>query len=191
MKTRNMTFALTGIAPLSQSRSIEEIELLSGETFAAREHRVWKMKAHVDPETKEVVIPAMALKKSIAEAAKRLSLKKSGNAKWTNDILSSVIVTGDVSTGVHIDSTREEVVYCHVDGNPKSGKRVNRSFPVVPSGWKGQASVVVIDPAIPEHIIEQCIHAAGNIIGVGRFRPEKGGYLGRFKVEKIKWGSEA
>jgi hypothetical protein len=186
---RTLTATLIGISPLSQSkdRGIDKDKSESHDEF---ERRTFRMKAHVDPESGHVHIPAMGLKKSIAEAGRRLSLKKSGQTKWTADILSSVIVTGDIDTGFHINDVREERVYCHVDGNPKSGKRVWRSFPIVPAGWKGQASIVVIDETIPENVVEQCLEAAGNIIGVCRFRPEKGGFLGRFKVDKIKWGTE-
>jgi hypothetical protein len=64
-----------------------------------------------------------------------------------------------------------------------------RGYPIIPAGWKAQVQVMVIDEAIPEEIVERCLEEAGNLIGIGRFRPERGGYLGRFKVNSIKWQS--
>jgi hypothetical protein len=40
---------------------------------------------------------------------------------------------------------------------------------------------------VPTEIFERCLKEAGNLIGVGRFRPQNGGYFGRFTVKSIKW----
>jgi hypothetical protein len=39
-------------------------------------------------------------------------------------------------------------------------------------------------------VFAEHLREAGNFIGVGRFRPEKGGYYGRYKVNGIEWRIE-
>jgi hypothetical protein len=186
--TRTATVTLVGISPYSQSRAHDEPR---GEKESPEDHdrRTWRLKAHIDPETQEVVMPAMGLKMAIAEAAKRLSIKIPGkrNATFSKNILSGVLVTGDIGLGLNIKDVREEVVYCNADGVRGSGKRVHRRFPMIPNGWKGTATIAIIDDEIPEEVVERCLREAGNLIGIGRFRPQNGGFLGRFEVKSIKW----
>ena len=75
-------------------------------------------------------------------------------------------------------------VYCHADGRRGSGKRVWRTFPV----WEKWATTLVIhilDDSIPEDIFAKVLEAFGLFIGIGRYRPQNGGYLGRFIVGSL------
>jgi hypothetical protein len=53
--------------------------------------------------------------------------------------------------------------------------------------WSATFDVIILDPIISEDIFREMLTMAGMFIGVGRFRPEKGGTNGRFKIEEIKW----
>lgn len=193
MTARIATAALVGISPMSQSRAHDEPRLDDKETPEAYDRRTWRSKAHFDPATREVYIPPMALKLAIAEAARRLSIKIPGkrSATYTKNVLSGVIVTSEIRLGIGIDDLNEEVVYANADGVRGSGKRVLRRFPMIPVGWQGTAEITVIDGEIPEPVVERCLAEAGNLIGIGRFRPQNGGFLGRFEVRSISWHQPA
>jgi hypothetical protein len=67
-----------------------------------------------------------------------------------------------------------------------SGKRVKRTFPVVPK-WEGAVVFAILDETITRTVFEEHIKAVGMLVGVGRFRPENGGMNGRFEVVSIDW----
>lgn len=193
MANRSATVTLVGISPYSQSKAHDEPRTNDKESHDDYDRRTWRSKAHVNPQTKEVCIPAMGLKMAIAEAGKRLGMKIPGkrNATYTKNILSGVLVPFDIGLGISIDDVAEEAVYCNADGVRGSGKRVFRRFPIIASGWTATARVEILDDEIPTEVVERCLREAGNLIGIGRFRPEKGGFLGRFKVEAVKWDQDA
>jgi hypothetical protein len=186
--TRSVTATLTGISPYSQSKAHDEPKIDDKETPNDYDKRTWRSKAHVD-ETGQVVIPAMGLKLAIAEAARRLAIKIPGKrgATYTKNVLSGVLVVGDIPLGLTVADLREETVFANADGKRGSGTRVFRRFPMIATGWTGTAEIHVLDSEIPEEVVERCLAEAGNLIGIGRFRPEKGGYLGRFEVSAMKW----
>jgi hypothetical protein len=90
-------------------------------------------------------------------------------------------------TGLKVSDLHEETVFANADGVRGSGKRVFRRFPMIPAGWKAQVKFAVIDDEIPQDVFAKCLSEAGNLIGIGRFRPERGGYFGRFEVNDLKW----
>lgn len=196
--TRILTAALIGTTPISQSKPHDEPKIDEKETHDAYDKRTWRHKAHFDATTRQVLIPPMSIKLAVAEAAKRLSLSIPGKrgAKYTKNVLSGVLVLEDVPVlapkdgkivPLLVDDLRDEVVFANADGVRGSGKRVFRRFPITPANWSATATIHVIDSELPEDVIERCLREAGNLIGIGRFRPEKGGYLGRFEVGKVAW----
>ncbi len=68
----------------------------------------------------------------------------------------------------------------------ESGK-VPRIFPVIPSGWKASAKILVLDESIPNEVLEQHLIDAGVFVGIGRWRAENRGLYGRFRVVSKKW----
>lgn len=191
MAVRTATAVLEGISPYSQSRYHETPKLNDKEKHEAYDRRTWREHAHYDKDTREVYIPAMSVKMAIAEAARRLAIKKRGQATYTKDILSGVLIMANIPLGIKVDDMQEERFFANLDGVRGSGKRGMRGYPIVPAGWKATVSIVLIDDAIPEDILERCLTEAGNLIGIGRFRPERGGFLGRFIVKSIKWQAAA
>jgi hypothetical protein len=47
--------------------------------------------------------------------------------------------------------------------------------------------VFILDPIITEDVFREMVEIAGMFIGIGRFRPEKGGTNGRFRIKSLVW----
>ena len=64
-----------------------------------------------------------------------------------------------------------------------------RRFPIIQK-WTATFDVHILDPIITEDIFSEVVEQAGMFIGVGRYRPEKGGTNGRFSLSKIVWSAD-
>lgn len=150
--------------------------------------RTWREKATYDSKTDIVAIPGMAFKFSVDEAIKRLSIQVPGRRSTTyaKFFVAGQIPEGDVSIGVKKDELEFIDIWANADGVRGSGKRVKRRFPYIPS-WKAKAKFLILDDMIPQDVFEKAFTESGRLVGVGRFRPEKGGLLGRFNVTSFAW----
>lgn len=158
-----------------------------GESHEDYDARTWREKANYDEEG-IVFIPAIAFKQAMDLAAKRLAIPDPDNkrANFTKYFVSDVICEHNLSIGVHKDKMPSITINANVDGVRGSGKRVPRTFPQI-SSWRGVTSFLVMERKIkPEHF-EKVLTMAGRSIGVGQFRPEKGGLNGRFVIEKVQY----
>lgn len=187
MPERNVFAKIVGISAYSQSRA-HDTPRLDKESPDEYDERTWREHAHYDLETREVYIPSQALKMAIAEAARRLTIKIPGkrNATYTKNFMSGVLAFEPIWLGVKVDDLQMEKFFANTDGVRGSGKRAYRRYPII-HDWSGTAHLLVIDDEIPKAVFERCLREAGNFVGLGRFRPEKGGYFGRFKVESVAW----
>lgn len=183
---RNVTVFLESTAPYSQSR-MHDTPKLDKERSDEYEVRTWREKCTYD-ESGQIRIPAMAIKRSIERAAKVMGeqIPGKGKATFSKFFTSGVLCLEDVGLGVKKDDVDPITINAHVDGNPTSGKRVKRTFPIVPQ-WKGVAEFTILDDTITRDVFERTLQTAGRIVGVGRFRPENGGLNGRFKPVKFEW----
>lgn len=178
---------LAGVAPYSQSR-FHETPDLPKEGKDAKELRTWREKAHYDPKTGEMFIPPMSFKMAVDSASKYLSIQVPGKGKatYTKHFLSGVLVFEPVFLGVHKDEAKRDRVHANADGVRGSGKRVVRYFPRV-DDWRVDVTFHIYDDTITEDVFETVLSEAGRFIGLGRFRPQSGGFYGRFLVEKVRW----
>lgn len=185
---RTVVAQIHGTAKYSSSRAYK-VDWLEGESHDDYEKRTWREKSHYDANGM-CFIPPMGFKQALDKAASRLSMKlpSPGKGTFTKNFLAGVICVDPAPLGVHRDQLQCEWVYCNSDGVRGSGKRVWRCFPIVPEGWQAAIEFKVLDPLITEAVFARHLDEAGLLVGVGRFRPEKGGYLGRFKVDEIDWG---
>lgn len=190
--TRIAVALIEGISAYSQSRD-HDTSKLDKEGPDEYDQRTWRERAHYDPETRICEIPGMAFKMAMADAAKRMQVRIPGKGKstYTKNFLSGLIVPENPSLGVSVDDAFCEVVNCHSNGIRGSGSRVKRRFPMFKRGWQVEVQFMVIDDEIPQDLFMQVLKEAGNLIGVGRFRPQNGGYLGRFRVRAINWSEQA
>ncbi|MCP5099886.1 MAG: hypothetical protein GY943_30400 [Chloroflexi bacterium] len=183
------TAKLKSITPYSQSRQ-HDTEKLEKETHEAYEKRTWINKAHVGDNGK-IYIPPMAFKQAVDAAAKYLSIQIPGKGKatYTKHFLSGLLVMDKMDTGVEGATVEGEWINCNSDGVRGSGKRVKRCFPLIPS-WEGKQDFYILDETIDETTFERVLKEAGALIGIGRFRPQNGGFYGRFSIEGTKWRDE-
>lgn len=183
------SITITGITPLSQSRQHDEPKL-DGERPDDYDKRTWRSKLNtaIRDGKPTVVIPAHGLHQAIAAAAKysKRQIPGQGKATWTAKFTSGITLLEDPSIGVDPATVDAVTISANADGIRGSGKRVPRKFPVIPQ-WSATFDVVVLDPIITEDVFREMLEMAGMFIGIGRFRPEKGGTNGRFRIDAIDW----
>ena len=184
MRTCTVTFE--SISPYSQSRQ-HHTEKLPKETNDAYEQRTWREKCTTDDEG-QICIPAMAFKQCLDATAKKFStqIPGKGKATYTKHFLSGVMVDNDVPLGIKKDEVSSVTINANADGVRGSGKRVQRTFPVIQS-WKAPVRFIVLDETITNDVFEKYLTEAGYFTGIGRFRPENGGLNGRFKPVRFEW----
>lgn len=178
-------FRIVGKSPISFSKPIEEARR-PGEKPDDFEARVWQQRIHSDKDG-NVFIPQMALKNCLSEVAKYLSetVKGAGKATYTKHFEAGVMVESPLMLGIKADSITGERLFLPSDGVRGSGKRVWKTYPVVPV-WETNATVLVCDPVIQPDKLEEYATHAGKFIGMGRWRPRNNGLYGRFGIEDFK-----
>lgn len=185
MKT--VKFTIRGIAPYSQSRKFTERVAPSKAAEYEADH--WRDKMHVST-SGFVVIPGTGLKQAIESAAGLAGdkIEGRGNTKWSTLVRSGVMIIEDVTTDAVASEVPSETFSCDAKGNrgDYSSTRVDRTFPMVPAGWTARGEVHIINPELPADRVLKYLELAGKCVGVGRFRPSKGGHNGRFIVESAE-----
>ncbi len=134
----------------------------------------------------------MAFKQCWDTTAYKRGIKIPGRrgATFKSFFASGFFVEGDVPISNGKPITKDAVyalsINANADGVRGSGKRVPRMFPQVDK-YHGVVSCTIVDDVITRDIFEQHVKAGGMIVGIGRFRPEKGGTNGRFRATKFEW----
>ena len=177
---------IKGLSPYSQSRQ-HDTPLENKERRDEWEIRTWREKCNVDDKG-FIRIPEMAFQQALHIGAKKLNLQIPGKGKstFTKFFLSDVLCVSTASLDVHKDAVGSITINANSDGVRGSGKRVKRTFPVVPE-WSTIAEFMILDDTVTVDVFEQAFAAAGMGVGVGRFRPAKGGLNGRFEATKYDW----
>jgi hypothetical protein len=184
--------SIVGVSPYSSSRKTDDVPMLDRESYDDYEHRVWRRKCTVNKDG-IVCVPAMAFKQAIDTCAYKLGIKVTGRrgATYKGFFTSGFFCEADAPLHLNGKVLKPDDAECvtisaNSDGIRGSGKRVPRSFPVW-SQWETEATFIITDDIISPEIFEQHARSAGVVVGVGRFRPEKGGFNGRFRVVDVKW----
>jgi hypothetical protein len=187
MKASIATVTIKGISPLSQSRQ-HDAPFLEGEGKDAYDARTWQQKLNVSPMTGKVVLPAHGMHQAICAAAKYTGKQIPGQGKktWTAKFMTGIAILSEIDTGLDPNATQVIVISANSDGVRGSGKRVTRRFPIFYE-WGATFEVHILDPIITEPVFREMLEIAGMFIGLGRFRPEKGGQNGRFRIESLDW----
>lgn len=156
-----------------------------GESDDAHDERTWRERAHCTPDG-DVYIDGMCFKRALETASKTLGIKIKGKGKqnYTKYFVRAVIPTGNVMLGIRKKDL--DKVDLFLPANAKDGPRVTRRFPCIEQ-WTGVLELAVLDPILPESVVRKCLNYAGDFVGVGTFRPERGGMCGRFNVESFEW----
>jgi len=177
---------ITGVSPYSQSR-FHQTEARDKEGKDDFERRTWREKMHSNGDG-NVIIPPMSFKNCLAEAAKFLSVQIPGKGKstYTKHFEAGVMVTDPMVLPVLKDDVAGEWLFVPASGRRGDGARVQKCFPMIPV-WGGEDEFIIIDDTINEQAFRYHIEQAGQLIGIGRFRPRNNGYYGRFKAEILTW----
>ena len=162
------------------------LEREQNEDWRAFEERTWHEKTHVD-EKGNVIIPPSMFKGAISAAVKYLNIKIPGerNATFTKNFAAGVIVENNIELKVKRNKLQGEWIYVPSDGKPGGSSRVYKHFPFVES-WEGNLIILILDPKITIDVFEKVLVASGLFIGIGFWRPQKGGSNGRFEVLSVK-----
>ena len=173
-------------SPYSQSRYYKTPKL-EKELPGDYETRTWRDRCHVNAQG-NVIIPPMAFSNCIKEAARYLSLPIPGSARqtFTKHFESGVMVSEPLELPLKLADVQPEWLFVPSDGKRGGGRRVEKCFPKI-MAWKGQVTFVILDDIITEDAFRQVIKVAGDLIGIGRFRPRNLGYYGRFECAKLDW----
>lgn len=178
--------SIKGMSPYSQSRYIK-VEKKEKELASDFEARTWRERMHSD-KAGNVIIPPMAFKNCLSEAAKFLQCQIPGKGKstYTKHFEAGVLVNSPLTLSIKKNDVHGEWLFVPASGKRGDGKRVERCFPVI-HDWGGDIEFFIIDDTITEEPFRYHIEQAGQLIGIGRFRPRNNGYYGRFKVIDVKF----
>lgn len=177
---------LKSVSPYSQSRHLFGFVKDPKETSEDFEKRIWRERVHADKDG-NIFIPPMAFKNCMSDAASFLSKQISGQGKatYTKHIEAGIIVANTLTLPYKKDKVEGEWLHVPSDGRRGGSKRVMKCFPLMPQ-WEGDITFYVLDDLITFDIFKEHLEEAGKFIGIGRFRPRRNGYYGRFEVLNIK-----
>lgn len=180
------TCELENTSPYSQSKNYTTPK---GERELPKDYeaRTWRDRLHVNADG-YVFMPPMAFKNCVAEIAKFLSVQVPGKGKatYTKNFEAGILVTEGPVLPVKKEDVQGEWLFLPSDGKRGSGKRVWKCYPLIPE-WKATVVFYIVDELITKDVFSAHLEAAGNLIGLGRFRPRQNGFYGRFKVNKVDW----
>lgn len=174
------------VAPYSQSKHYE-VEKLSGESNDDHEKRTWRKRMHVTDDG-HVFIPPLSFANCVKESAKRMSIKIPGRGQktYTKAFEAGLLVLEPLKLPVRAEDVPCDALFVPSDGIPGSGKRVTKHFPRIDE-WAGVVTFHLLDDSVTREVFAATVQNAGNLVGLGRFRPARGGYYGRFSAEVREW----
>jgi hypothetical protein len=186
------TATLESTTPYSQSRYFteEEVPHRPKELHDDYEKRTWRHKAHVDSKG-FIEIPPTAFSNAVKTAAARLSMRVPGKGQstYTKHFISGVLVGAPMTLPIKATDVPFDAIFCHADGKRGSGRRVMRYFPRIDE-WKGDVTFHIFDDIITPEVFAHVLAQSGLLVGIGRFRPENGGFYGRYAVGNVRWSDQ-
>lgn len=185
MKTIKIT--IRGISEYSQSKKYpDKVPASKAEAY---DEENWRKHMHVTADGR-VAIPGTGFKQAVEAAAKLTGDKVEGrgNTRWSSLMISGIMVTDNLVTDVKADKVECQTFSCDAKGNrgDYASSRVDRRFPMIPAGWQATGEVHVINDDVTTEKVLDYVKMAGKCIGLGRFRPSKGGHNGRFILESYE-----
>lgn len=177
---------LKSVSPYSQSAAYLTPKT-DKESAADYEKRTWRDRIHAT-EDGYVFIPPMAFKNAMTEIASFLGMKIPGkrNATYTKHFTAGVLVVEPLVLNVKKADVVGEWLFVPASGKRGDGCRVWKCFSVIPD-WEGDVVFNIFDETITEDVFLEHLKEAGKFVGIGRFRPAKNGFYGRFSVERMSW----
>ena len=184
---KNYTAVLQGISPYSQSR-FHDTKKLEKESASDYEERTWLNRMRINKDGYVEILP-MALKICLESTAKYLSQRIPGQGKstYTKHFLSGIMVLEPLVLSARQENIIKETFLVPANGLKGGSTRVTKHFPAVVE-WKTTALIHVLDEVITKTVLEFHLQQSGQFVGLGRFRPQTGGFYGRFRLEFLVEG---
>ena len=186
MSLHEAVLHLKSVSPYSMSK-FYDVPKLPKETYDAFEARTWRERCHY-LEDGSIYIPQMAFKFAFTSTAKFMGLQIPGKGKstYTKHFEAGIFVAEPIILPDKKDEIKGEWFHVPADGQRGGSKRVMKCFPVIPS-WEGDLKITILDDTITREVLLQHAEEMGRFNGIGRFRPQTGGFYGRFEVTDMQW----
>ncbi len=172
--------------PISETMAAETKDpKVKNERADEKEKRIWKLGIHTN-ENGNVIIPAFSIMNCIKAAAQRIGMKIPGKGQKTYSKVfgSGVLVLDAIVLPYRLEDIKPWARFVPSDGKPGGGTRVEKYYMKL-TEWGGTFEVNILDDMITEEVFREHMDYAGKFIGLGIWRPERGGIMGRFSVKKI------
>lgn len=185
MKPEIVVFVIKGRSPLLQNNPAEFIGNTDAANLAAKkvynDEEEAKLRTYKDPDG-AYCHPCEAFTKAMVKA---VSGKKFGKLFATSVIKGGVFIVEPYA--LILDAKGKPATKYSIDRRPVViGKaRVLRCRPCWVS-WQMKVALEVDTMILSPLQVEESLALAGRIIGIGDYRPEKGGGFGRFTAELVK-----
>lgn len=187
------TFTIEGISNYQQRKpySKNEVPAIGKENHEDYERRTWRSGLHVNEKGK-VFMPGVSMHKALVAAAAFAGekIKGKGSKTYTQRFKAGIMVMNDSAFPIAAAEIAPQILFVPSDGKPGGGKRVTKYFGTVPPGWRASFEVSVFDELITDEVLARTLIDAGKFVGLGVWRPERGGYNGRFEVVEFAWNGK-
>jgi hypothetical protein len=182
------TVTLKSMSPMTQSAPYDD-PALEGESPADRDKRLWRRHLHTIGDN--AAIKATAMHKAIAAAAKYSGKKITGKGAktWTAKFEAGIVILEDIDLGIPAADVQPITLFMNLDGRRGGSVRGHRTFPHI-LAWEATFDILILDPEITKAIFEEMMELAGLFVGIGQYRPEKGGNNGRFEMTALEWKAD-
>lgn len=178
--------SLVSTSPYSQSYNFaRDVPRDEKETADAWENRAWRNRCHVHPNG-QLFIPPTSFKEALTAVASYLGVQIPGKGKQTyaKHFRAGILIAEGPTLPVTRDEVEGEWLYLNADGRKGGSRRVWRCMPVIRE-WAADLPIHVLDETITEDVLRYHLEQAGAFIGIGRFRPQNGGWYGRFRIKEL------
>lgn len=186
---KTVTTYLRSTSVYSQGKAIQTTRN-PNEAHDEHDERCWRERIHTTHDGR-VFLPPLAFKNAVVSVSRLLNDKIPGkrNQTYSKQFECGVIVPEGITLDLKVADVESERLFVPSDGKKGGGTRVFRRFPLIRE-WEGMLTWHVTAPAITKDVFYRYVEASGLLIGVGRFRVERGGYYGQFSLEEMDWPTE-
>lgn len=185
MKLENFTYTITGITPLLTHNASA---MGDGPKMKAAKDRIPSPEVEAERGLYRLSdgsfgIPLIAFRSAIIKAASGRKVGKKSAASviapaiFADETLCQLLdpATGTPLTTYELDRRRAVV----------QRQGIMRTRPKFPS-WMVNLGLTVDSEIVPRSAITECLVDAGQVVGVGDYRPENKGWFGRFVVQELE-----
>lgn len=125
-------------------------------------------------------IPAIYLRNAISEAGKQFKITGKGKSTYSKILASTLEITPDAITNDH-----PWEVFRVAAVNPMTKGRMMVSRPKM-NVWGCNFTIILNDDSIDEVTVKEILEHAGKYVGIGDWRPQTKGVMGKFMITKFE-----